>query len=198
MGCDIHTFTEGKRTVNNEKEWVNVDYWQINPYRGEEGEPDMNIKEVYWRRNYNLFANLANVRNYHDNKVISEPKGMPKNMHSKTKEEVDRWGADGHSHSWLTLKELKDFYKENGITKHEGLMHPEDAERVDKGEMPYSWCQATNVEGYVFREWDSENHALKNLISAIEERKKEYFWIFKEGWVDDKDEDFRLVFFFDN
>jgi len=61
-------------------------------------------------RNYDWFAILANVRNY-DNMLdtIAEPKGLPDNCSSETNSISERWGPDGHSHSWLTLKELIDF-----------------------------------------------------------------------------------------
>ena len=36
MGCDIHLYTERKRSVNGKTQWINVDYWKKNPYYGDD------------------------------------------------------------------------------------------------------------------------------------------------------------------
>lgn len=38
---------------------------------------------------------------------ISEPKGIPSDASSDYKMEAEEWGCDGHSHSYLTVAELK-------------------------------------------------------------------------------------------
>jgi hypothetical protein len=79
MGCDIHLHVE----VKIEGKWQN---WTA---------PNLD-------RNYDLFAKMADVRNYNQGTVpISKPKGLPEDISVVTKLSYDHWGVDGHSHSWL-------------------------------------------------------------------------------------------------
>lgn len=198
MGCDIHLFTEIERTIGSEEKWVNCDYWQLNPYYGtDEYKSKLKIVSLFNDRNYTLFSKLANVRNYHGNKYISEPKGLPNDVSEVVKEESDDWGSDGHSHSWFTLKQLIDFFKENGIVKHSGYMTPEDAKLVDKGEMPSSWWQGGNLKDQVYREWEHEDTGLKRLIDKINERKRSEFRLYHED-NEELNDKIRIVFWFDN
>jgi hypothetical protein len=91
MGCDIHMHGEVK--INGE--WH---HWnQPNGFR--------------W---YALFAKMANVRNYSELgkiKPISLPRGLPADATFLTKFDSDRWGCDGHSHSWLSGEEVADLGK---------------------------------------------------------------------------------------
>lgn len=132
-------------------DWVNIDYWQYNEYYEEdrESEEEYSLVEVYSGRSYSLFTELAKVRDYNESKsTMGDPKGIPKDIHSLTKRYIDSWAGDGHSHSYHSLKELKDF----------------DGTAID-----------TQVQ---------------YLIEAIEKRLNEY--------KSKDDEDFRIVFFFDN
>ncbi len=45
------------------------------------------------------------------------PKGLPDNVSIEVKTESDEWGIDGHSHSFLTLKELLDYSGETHIVR---------------------------------------------------------------------------------
>lgn len=83
MGCDIHMHTEIK--VN--------DKWE------HYGNPTID-------RDYNLFAFLANVRNYDHAPFISEPKGIPDDLSLVTQLCCDHMGSDGHSHSYLNSEEI--------------------------------------------------------------------------------------------
>jgi hypothetical protein len=83
MGCDIHVYVE----VKVKGKWVL-------------------INAPYIRRNYDLFAKMANVRNYENIKPISEPKGLPENISDGTKLYLDIWEDDAHSASWLSPKEM--------------------------------------------------------------------------------------------
>jgi hypothetical protein len=88
MGCDIHAHVE----VKIDGQWK---HWS-----------NLNI-----RRCYELFAKMANVRNYEydDERVepIAEPRGLPLDMTDLTAMDANRWGCDGHSHSWLSGSEMK-------------------------------------------------------------------------------------------
>ncbi len=112
MGCDIHLFIEGKKSLYGEKRWVSLDKWTYSPnYAAETFEPEINCEHVY-SRNYYLFAVLANVLNEDKTKYISNPKGIPPNLSKLVKRKlyIHRDNGDSyHSHSWLTLGELKKF-----------------------------------------------------------------------------------------
>lgn len=85
MGCDIHALVECK---TKDGRWIScgaVDIW----------------------RNYDLFALLGDVRNSGDVKPLSRRRGVPPDASGGYRDLVEMWGADGHSHSWLTLAELK-------------------------------------------------------------------------------------------
>ena len=87
MGCDIHAVIE-KRHVN--APWEEV------------VEPNI-------RRNYGMFAALAGVRNYESIEPIDDPRGVPRDASRQYRDMVELWAEDGHSHSWLTLDEMREF-----------------------------------------------------------------------------------------
>jgi len=84
MGCDIHAHAE----VRINGKW--------------EHYSDLHIK-----RNYELFARMANVRNHGDVEPISEPRGIPEDATFLTKFDFARWGIDAHSASWLSGVEIE-------------------------------------------------------------------------------------------
>jgi len=129
MGCDIHFYVEKKV----EGKWVSAD-----TFKEEKDGPETyyhQTTEFYGDRNYNLFAILADVRNGRGFAgcetgegfvPISQPRGFPRNVSKETQRASDGMGADGHSHSWLTLRELLD----------------------------YDWTQTTKLRGWVdLEEW---------------------------------------------
>ncbi len=89
MGCNIHGYIEAK-------EYEGSDYWS-------------SIHEIPYTRNYAFYASIAGVRNYSEIPPISKPKGLPYDVGTMAKVESKKMGADGHSHSWLTYKELSDY-----------------------------------------------------------------------------------------
>lgn len=88
MGCDIHSYVE-KRNENGK--WENIEY------------------EPFRHRTYNVFGFLADVRNYSNIPPISEPRGLPTDVSKEIKKQRKIWNSDGHSDSWLSIKELVDF-----------------------------------------------------------------------------------------
>ncbi|MEK7625292.1 MAG: hypothetical protein AAB467_03000 [Patescibacteria group bacterium] len=61
---------------------------------------------IYAGEDYTIFTLLADVRNFSNFvKPISELKGLPADISETTRKESR--GRDDHSHSWLSLKELK-------------------------------------------------------------------------------------------
>lgn len=135
MGCDIHIYREkfsneadyGRLSKFEKREltlemiddkifehrWISADDWHIETY----GRKDDVDYEEYWYtqrieygdRNYEFFNCLAGgVRgDSTSSSVISEPKGVDLNSSKAYLKEVDYADGDGHSHSFLTLSELR-------------------------------------------------------------------------------------------
>lgn len=197
MGCDIHMYVEYKR--KNKSVWENGDYFTKGGTWAEEDGYER--KELHGSRNYTLFTTLAGVRDYGEGSpMVAEPKGLPEDVTDYVKQESDEDGCDGHTHSWLTLKELKDFQATEPRINYSGMISPEQAKALDEeGKRPNSWCQWTNHEDYVRREWTENNPTLVPLIEKLERRA---FELLQSDW-DEKydpahDQDIRIVFWFDN
>lgn len=142
MGCDIHLFTEQKI----DGVWKSVDVWKDEYNEGRLSVPYE--KSAYHSRNYSLFAILADVRNgrgFAGIKTgegftpIAEPKGLPKDVSSEVAASSDNWGADGHSHSWLTIREILDF-DWNQKTTLCGWVDAENFREWKSRGQPESWC----------------------------------------------------------
>lgn len=101
MGCDIHIYRE--KMINGC--WISADTWKPSKYDKDEFIHD----EVGGGRNYALFYCLARVRqNGCGNKFSFEPRGMPLAFSDEVLRVYERWGEDGHSHSFLYLHELEE------------------------------------------------------------------------------------------
>lgn len=131
MGCDIHAWAEVRQPDGS---------WRVvtervfpDPYWREENAVEDGSKYYHGpttnrpisRRNYNLFAVLADVRNGRGFagiptgmgfEPISKPKGVPDDATPEYQKEVQDWGVDGHSHSWLTVAEILEFFKKTRTT----------------------------------------------------------------------------------
>ena len=118
MGCDIHLYVERK---NTNREWEAVGDFVIDEEFYDKNDPDVvpDVKgHYYYGRNYDLFGILANVRNGRGfagrvtgagYSPIAYPKGLPDDIDPKIKAVADRWNADGHSHSYLTIREIIEY-----------------------------------------------------------------------------------------
>lgn len=204
MGADIHLFTEVKRNINKVERWVNSDYWEINPYyrygdeEDKKHESQLNHVSIYRGRNYELFGILADVRGV-GNPVISEPKGLPEDVSDVVKEESDRWGIDGHSHSYLTLRELVEYLEKNPKVRYDGYVSQESAKKLDElGITPDSWAGGVNpAMNWVYREWE-EDSCVKYLVDKVREKYQDVFWTRPENQTPEDEEKIRIVFWFDN
>lgn len=205
MGCDIHLFVEAK-----------------NPETGKwEHRPDA---PQYDRRNYNVFAILADVRNGYGFagvvtgkgfNVIAQPRGIPGDISPKVAKANDDWSGDGHSHSFLILKELLDFNWEQ-TTQHQGVVSAKEYEYAKATGKPQSW--AGGVWGPRIQHVSNEE---MDVIIANNEATEEHYTVFlwEESYKDSADdfyfeflvalkdfaatkellsEDIRIVFWFDN
>ena len=193
MGCDIHTHVEYYGMGS--QEWIDCDHYRRNEYYSSyEDEEEFRVIEVCGNRNYGLFAVLADVRNYAKAEYIDEPRGIPKDCNEHIKKDFERWKYDAHSASYFTLKELMDFYEKHPKKKVSGLVSSEQAKELDeKGVLPTSYCQWTNMEGYVRRVWEVDS-PLKLLIDELKERLEEVIYSYNEEHLDK----IRFVFWFDN
>ena len=124
MGCDIHFYVEQRITDFDGKTdfWRSIDVW-------EESEDCSGMldcvreSQFYTGRCYWLFAKMAGVRNYGGQiDPYCLPRGLPDDCSKVIRRESDRWGSDGHSHSFLTLDELKGMdWSYNGKIEPYGL-----------------------------------------------------------------------------
>lgn len=204
MGCDIHMHVEYKTTnwITKKECWYCGDYYR--QCRHDEYGNNM-LVPIYDKRNYALFAVLADVRNYGDTEYIDRPRGLPEDVTDVVRESYEDWRGDAHSCSYFTLKELIDFYNKNTPLKRSGLISPEQQKDLDeRGILPTSWCQGCNIEGYERREWEEKNNVLLPLISKLKERADELRLIYDFLWdgndyeAYNKSDRIRIVFWFDN
>lgn len=192
MGCDIHIYKE--KLVDGK--WQSADKWQKSKY-DDEGMVIEYEERAYKGRNYELFGLLSKgVRTAHP---FSLPeRGLPFDVSPEVKAESDKWDGDGHSHSHITiaeLKRLKDFIEVE--TMHiEGMFSPEQKEKLDTGIKEgnpdwgniYPYCKWSSGGNYVNFAYDVPvkfviGNGLETIIDSF------------EGIEGD---DLRIVFWFDN
>lgn len=140
MGTDIHMHVEAQGTENNRWRKFNRHF----SYSNDIFERSSTHIDLGWgdTRNYDVFAMMADVRNGRgfagvdlgDGFIpIAEPRGVPEDSDYSIQEEAEQWGVDGHSHSYLTLRELLDLehsgYWENK-TEHRGVMMRAELEQA--------------------------------------------------------------------
>ena len=199
MGCDIHIFSEEKQVINGVEQWFNTDNWRLNPYYDDkdESEPMHSVVDMCGDRDYSMFTALCGVRDYsEESPKISVPKGLPDDCCSQIKKESDRWDGDGHSHSYATLREVKNFVEKNEPIKFSGLITEDQAKELDKGALPTSWCQGSS-RPMVRRVWeDNTRQPLGDLLEEMYERFRPYWK--PENIENECLDNFRVVFWFDN
>lgn len=105
MGADIHMVLERKDKTRGK--WVGINNFNSRQahvhVRDKEGQYVAAEALVMWEarsRNYAMFAALAGVRG-----DGPDPRGVPDDASDLALLEIDGWGADGHSHSWLPMSE---------------------------------------------------------------------------------------------
>jgi len=198
MGCDIHMYCE----IKKDNIWTfSGPMFKDKYYNSEQETSTWNQPftiHPYFGRNYRLFSVLADVRNGYGFAGIDTgdriepiclPKDLPPDMSEEVKKEWEGWESDGHSCSYLTVKELLD-YNWNQTIVIRGMVTKETAEEYRKtGKTPDVWCGSTNQNGFENLEW------------------KENLMEFTKGFVNEtipllqtlgNPEDVRIVFWFDN
>lgn len=190
MGCDIHVYRE--KLVDGQ--WVSLDNW-VKEYDDEPASVPW--RERYSGRNYNLFGLLCDgVRSSHSFSL--KEKGFPSDASPQVVSANAVWGCDGHSHSYLTLGELK--AKENSL-EHlsvtvsgmkskkslDALMASIDGEQDTDWNLLYPYCKWSNVDEYVEFSIDVPAKFIASLEGLIA--------LFDESSEPDSH---RIVFWFDN
>ena len=210
MGCDIHVMVEVRKQYgNNPTElkttgWKNADNWRFNIWRGIfEDESKMELKSIFNDRNYELFGFLAGVRNYGHNPCFGFNRGFPEDADAPTRAEFEIHGEDAHTPGFCTLAELKEKIATVKTVHRSGFVKREDAQRHrETGEEPREWCQGVGgpfANRFEWYEWDTKPHCFDRLLSAIEERKRDIFWMLDQTRDDGShDGNIRIVFWFDN
>lgn len=113
VGCDIHMFVEVKYSFGDNNKWINFDHHTKNPYFDEYRDtPEFDVIELHDVRNYLAFEQLCGVRAYTESPSISPPRGVPIDISAFVKQHVESWNIDGHSHSFVTLEEIR-IYRAN-------------------------------------------------------------------------------------
>lgn len=199
MGCDIHMFCE----VYNESmaEWETVGQVFKNPWYDKKclvtvDADGHSFKQRYTMeptgdaRDYDLFGILANVRNGtwgEPLKPISEPKGFPEDASPYVKKKKERWGEDGHSHSWLSIAELAGYDWQQKIKKS-AYVDKKDAQAFrENGTIPKSYAAFSSNGEKI--EWTESLE--KDMSRFLTETLPKLVELSKFGKV-------RLVFWFDN
>lgn len=153
MGCDIHVVIERQE----EDGWHEVVY-QSAPYDsiGEKTLDGFSVApQDFTSRNYDLFGILANVRNGSGFAgittgegwpSIAPERGLPEGFEAEAISPNPRYPEDGarylgdHSHTWLTLDELKAFPWDGISTTLYGVVPAEEYERLHAAkEKPTQW-----------------------------------------------------------
>lgn len=154
MGCDIHAYAEVKRDGR----------WEFGA-------------RVFDCRNYGLFGWLADVRNYSAVPSIAEPRGLPADVSHSVREKAEYWDVDGHTHSWLSGRELFDF-------DYEATFEDRRVTRVLSSGVHHGGCTAEPGGGQVVTYREFLGECLERTLAKLREL--------------GAPEDTRVVFWFDN
>lgn len=204
MGTDIHGFVQSRY---NESRYQNV-------------------AEIESGRNYRVFAMLAGVRNgfgfagvkTHEPLIpISEPRGLPSDLGLSFWPKVENCEDDfgGHSFSWLTLSEIRDWPYWDAPLAMTGVLERAEYERMQKtgGAEPEAWSGGVSGPGVIITTHkdvvygdapENWTHIQWNWTVPFNQYARTFkLWIdylcSKYGWIIDKDPAaIRLVFGFDS
>lgn len=125
MGCDIHMVVERRWKREGQGDvWVGVHampyfsgvIYGAASWRTWDGDtPTDHVQHqacatgyVHWEarhRNYALFYALAQVRGPAEAASGTEPRGVPDDASDLARMEIEGWGEDGHSHSYMLFSE---------------------------------------------------------------------------------------------
>ena len=198
MGCDIHVFVEARIGSAQYPTWQNIDSWAVNQGFGSNGvDAVIQEKQIRFRvcsiisyyRDYELFTILAGVRETGGITPIAFPKGLPPDASTIVKIMESNLGEDAHSHSFLTLRELKEsiYSKETPIR---AWIHKEDKKDIVGGKGQFIHYKDYQDDDYVYAEWSDEPN--QNFLFMLENLER-----MKNTHKINDDNDIRIVFWFD-
>ena len=119
MGCDIHAIIE--RQIDGK--WVCISTIKHHHARvRRETDATGFSSPAALSRNYDRFAALAGVRG-----DGPSSRGLPEDVSDTGRALADDCGVDGHSHSWLPLKEAVKIFTD---TEHWGELKPDNWARL--------------------------------------------------------------------
>lgn len=133
MGCDIHLVLE-QRSIIDPAGWIGVHTFPHVDHKSHYAYPNKgrDIGEFFAvpyvkQRHYEFFAALAGVRG-----EGPEAKGVPPDASELTKNLVEYWAGDGHSHSYLDLLDFTRRYlsvhpKDMGVVAAKRVSGEDDA-----------------------------------------------------------------------
>lgn len=215
MGCDIRAFIERKKDNDEDTDppvWEHVPGWVVEDWqRDERGRKRKPRGQQLWiSRNYALFGLLAGIRA--DIKPIAKPRGLPADVSPEVAQSAKDWGRDGHTHSWLTLKEMQDYNPARHKAKYEGLVALNEYVRWKKSGDPFpkSWCGGAwgskIIDEVAVPTWtDLQNNVLVRArwTASVRDAVSPSAWEMVKGLLTyvqryGDPEDVRLVFWFDN
>lgn len=204
MGCDIHNYLEEKI----DGKWQLLDKWS----EGKDGF--IHIDEcIDIDRDYDLFAVLADVRNYYDFIPISAPKGLPNDCSSILLKYEYESNYGFHNYSWLTYSEILKYWQDlhYKYVKKEGWVTKKDYDFFRLVGRPSSYFGGGGGESISNKEMDELDPNVdwgwkyKTLIEWKEsyyECVGETLWNILRQMKDlstrKVESDIRLVFWFDN
>lgn len=194
MGCDIHLYKE--KQIDGK--WVTADEWTPYDYGEDEKGIEVEWKNRFTDRNYELFGLLCKgVRSEHA--LSLSARGIPFDASPEVLQTSERYGCDGHNHSYLYVHELRSLVEALKVTttRIEGMK--------DKGELEilkdsiasgnpdwsllYPYCGwASNAEKYV--EFSLDVPASFIVGDSVER--------IIAGFDGIDGDNHRIVFFFDN
>lgn len=88
MGCNSHISIEVFEKWYNGKQW---ETWAL---------------DIPESRDYQLYEAMAGVRSNEEDDMMFPPRGIPIDVSLAVKYWIQRYGEDGHSHSWLYADEF--------------------------------------------------------------------------------------------
>ena len=181
LGCDIHLHCEYK----DDSGWHNCDNHIWN-----DKTESYEFEDLYWGRNYDLFDILAGVRSNEFSR-IDDPRGLPKDMSAKTKEYADEWKGDGHSYSYITMRELLQ-WRDKQTRKWKKLKKKHEVIKSS------DWYGDYILDDDEYPVYKQEHHMLDYLIRILKTKMDNYIYCFEEEDYYNKGDDFRIVFWFDS
>lgn len=182
MGCDIHMYIERRRNKDAD--------WELDPNHTKDEDGCLRSVDAAGRW-YGLFARIAGVRGLERDYGI-KPRDLPKDVTPAIEEYSNRWGHDGHSHSWLTLDEF--------VKEYITVMCSSDSEFNTSKEVIDFLDNGTDFRAFFdwqtqkYTEWPGYDAIIRYCRQWLEVEKA----IGKIIDVEDCEPEIRFVFWFDN